>query len=153
MTDTWLDELYQMHNEDKAKQQTLQKSDPLDLSVLSKNRVELAAAVMRSVNAHNLIRRLQSALLGGKGIIYIFDSKDDYDRVISLVWQGPISNARKPNPEDPTEYQYISVGARGKRLYVNDQEVSSLTPEALKKALVEAAKKPGKIKRGNQTKK
>lgn len=153
MTDTWLDELYQMHNEDKAKQQSLQKNDPLDLSILSKNRVELAAAVMRSVNAHNLMRRLQSALLGGKGIIDVFDSKDDYDRVITLVWQGPISNARKPDPEDPTEYQYISVSARGKKLYVNDQEVTSLTPEALKKALVEAAKKPGKIKRSNKAKK
>lgn len=146
MTDTWLDELYRMHNEDKAKQQALQKN-VADLNVLPENRAELAAAVMRSVNAHNLMRRLQSALLGGKGIIDIFDSKDDYDRIITLVWQGPISNARKPDPEDPTEYQYISVGARGKRLFVNDQEVASLTPEALKIALVEAAKKPGKLKR------
>ena len=95
----------------------------------------------------SLARRLQSALLGGKGIIDIFDSQDDYDRIITLVWQGPISNARKPNPEDPAEYQYISVGARGKRLFVNDKEVTSLTPEALKIALVEAAKKPGKLKK------
>jgi len=153
MTDNWLDELYRMHNEDKTKQQSSKKTAPLDMSVLSKNRVELAAAVMRTVNAHTLMRRLQSALLGGKGIIDVFDSKDDYDRIITLVWQGPISNARKPNPEDPTEYQYISVGARGKKLYVNDQEVTSLTPEALKIALVEAAKNPGKVKRDNKAKK
>ncbi len=152
MPDNWLDELYQMHNEDKAKQQASEKTDPLDLSVLSKNRVELAAAVLRSVNALNLVRRLQSALLGGKGIIDTSDSRDDYDRVITLVWQGPISNARKPNPEDPTEYQYISIGVRGKKLYVNDQEVTSLTPEALKSALVKAAKKPGKIKRSDKSK-
>lgn len=153
MADNWLDELYRMHDQDKTKQQTLQKSDPLDLSVLSKNRVEVAAAVMRSVNAHNLMRRLQSALLGGKGIIDVFDSKDDYDRIITLAWQGPISDARKPNPEDPIEYQYISVGARGNKLYVNGQEVASLTPEALKRALLEAAKKPGRFTPNGKVKK
>jgi len=147
MTDNWLDELYQMHDEDKAKQQTSEKIDPLNLNVLSKNRVELAAAVLRNVNAHNLIRRLQSALLGGKGIIDISDNQDDYDRVITLAWQGPISNARKPNLEGPTKYQYIAIGARGEKLYVNDQEVTPLTPEALKSALVKAAKKPSKTKR------
>lgn len=147
MSDNWLDELYRMHNEDKAKQQALEKPAPLDLSVLPENQAELAAAVMRSVNAHNLMRRLQSALLGGKGIVNIFDSKDDYDRMITLAWQGPISKARKPNPEDPSDYHYISVGARGKRLFVNDQEVTALTPEALKAALVEAAKNPGKLKK------
>lgn len=99
------------------------------------------------------MRRLQSALLGGKGIIDVFDSKDDYDRIITLVWQGPISNARNPNPEAPTKYQYISVGARGKKLDVNDQKVTSLTPEALKIALVEAAKPPSKAKRDNKAKK
>ena len=144
MADNWMDELYQMHEEDKTKQEAQKKVVPLDLSILSQNRIELAAATLRSVNAHAVMRRLQSALLGGKGVIDTFDSKDDYDRIITLIWQGTFSTARKPDPHASEEYWYISVGAKGKRLYVNDKEVAPITPEALKAALVKAAKSPGR---------
>jgi hypothetical protein len=58
------------------------------------------------------------------------------------VWQGPVSNARTPDPDDPEDYKYIMVGACGKTLYVNGKKLKSITPEALQKALVVAAKDP-----------
>jgi hypothetical protein len=148
MTD-WMDELYKMHQEDKGKQNS-KKVDPLDLSVLSKNRIELAAATLRSVNAMAVMRRVQSALLGGKGAIDTFDNESDYDRVIILCWQGVLSAARKPDPGEP--FWYISAGACGKKLYVNGKEVTPITPEAFKKAIVQAAKKPGKSNNGENSK-
>lgn len=147
----WLDELYKMHEEDKGKQPP-RKAEPLDLSILSKNRVELAAATLRSVNALAVMRRVQSALLGGKGIIETLDTGDDYDQVIILSWQGTISTAQKPNPETFETYWYISVGARGKKLYVNGKEVKPITPEALRAAIVKAAKNPGKAKYNDNSK-
>lgn len=144
MDENWMDELYRMHEEDKSKQETKKKVAPLDLSILSQNRIELAAATLRSVNAHAVMRRLQSALLGGKGVVDTFDSKGDYDRIITLAWQGTFSTARKPDPQTSEEYWYISVGAKGKRLYVNDKEVTPITPEAFKAALVKASKNPGR---------
>jgi hypothetical protein len=63
---------------------------------------------------------------------------------MSLAWQGPISEARKPDPKSTEAYQYILIGVREGKLYVNDKEVAVATPETLKQALVEAAKKPGR---------
>lgn len=151
MADNWMDELYQMHNEDKAKQEVSKKNvAPLDLSILSKNRTEMAAAAMRSVNALAVVRRLQSALLGGKGIIDTFDGQEDYDQTITLAWQGTFSTARKP--EGMGHYWCVLVGARGKKIFVNHNEVTPLTPENFKAALVEAAKTPIKVKPNKNSK-
>ena len=66
----------------------------------------------------------------------------DYDRAIALLWQGPISDARLPRPDDPDEVYGIVIGAKGDKLYVNGRQVSPVTPEGLKPALVWAAKTP-----------
>jgi hypothetical protein len=89
---------------------------------------------------------VQKALLGGEGVLDIFDRAGNYDRVITRAWQGPISAARKPNPNDPEPYNYILVGVRKDKLWVNGKSLPETTPEALKAALVEASKKPGREK-------
>jgi hypothetical protein len=148
MTD-WLDELYQLHEQDKAKRQ--EEMAQLDLSILGKHR-PTSTGILRHSNALNLLRRVQKALLNGKGVIEVFDQKSDYDHALTLVWQGPISAARKPNPNDLEPYQYILVGVKDARLYVNGKEVNPPHPENLKAALVEAAKNPAKSKPNKNSK-
>ena len=142
MGDNWLDELRQLHEQDKTSQQA--DIEQLDLSVLSAQRVKQAADLLRQADAHNLLRQVQKALLNGKGVIDVFEHTKRYDRTISLAWQGPISAARKPDPKNPEAYQYILIGVRAGRIYVNDKEMTPATPEALKIALLEAAKKPAR---------
>lgn len=137
----WLDELYQLHEEDKAKQQ----EKNLDLSVLEKDR-PTSTGILRHSNALNLLRRVQKALLNGKGIIEVLDHNNEYDHALTLIWQGPISAARKPDPDGPEEHKFILIGAKDARLYVNGKEVMPPHPENLKASLVEAAKNPGKAK-------
>lgn len=137
MTD-WLDELQKLRRADQKKRLRKQTGDTLDLSVLQPQ----AADLLRQCDAHKFLRRVQDVLLGGKGELDFFEQAGKYDRVISLVWQGPVSQARKPNPEDPASYRYIFVGARGGKVYVNGKPLPAITPEALKSALVEGSKKP-----------
>lgn len=139
MTD-WLDELHQLREEDKAQRQADLKS--LNLSVLTSQQVETTTLLLHRCDAHNLLRRLQKVLLDGKGTIDIFEQKSNYDRIITLAWQGPISAARIPDPEDPEDYNYIYVGVKRGKVYVNGEELSPVTPDALKPALVKAAKNP-----------
>jgi hypothetical protein len=138
MSDDWLEELQKLRAEDEARQQALE--EPADMSVI--NSQIQAGQALRQCDAHNLLRKVQKALLGGKGIIDIFDTTQQYDRAIALIWQGPISNARLPRPEDPDDYLYILVGAKGDQVYVNHRRLKNVTPEALKAALLWASKKP-----------
>lgn len=142
MSDNWLDELHQLHEQDKASRQAAMEQ--LDLSILPSQPGKQAADLLRQADALNLLRQVQKALLKGKGVIDIFEQTQRYERAVSLAWQGPISAARKPDPKNPEKYQYILIGVREGQLYVNDKEVNPVTPEALKKALVETAKKPGR---------
>ncbi len=139
MTD-WLDELDDIRKDDETKQQ--EQKAKIDLS--SSNRYEQATSVLKICNVHTLLRRVNGALLHDKGVIDIFDRTDEYDRAITLVWQGSVSKARTPDTTDPSEFQYIVVGAKGSKLYVNGRNLKSNTPETLKKTLVWAAKNPKK---------
>jgi hypothetical protein len=81
----------------------------------------------------------------------VFDQAHDYDRLLALVWQGPISEARRPDPNDPELYSYILVGVRQGKVWVNSKRLPEATPEVLKQALLAACKnprreKPGKLK-------
>ena len=138
MSDDWLDELQKLREEDEVRQRT--QVEALDTSVL--NRQNQAGQALRQCDAHNLLRKVQKVLLGGKGVIDIFDTTQQYDRAIALIWQGPISNTRLPRPEDPDDYLYILVGAKGDKVYVNHRRLKNVTPEALKAALLWASKKP-----------
>jgi hypothetical protein len=145
MSDEWLEQLHQLHEADKAqhqaeakkKQQQVQRNPASDL--------------LRQSKAHELLRQVQRALLGGQGTLDIFDRAGDYERVITLAWQGTISAADRPDPDDPKEYNYILVGVRQGKLWVNGKQVPSATPEALKVALLKASKNPGREKRGKYT--
>ena len=138
MSDDWLEELQKLRAEDEARQQV--QEEPVDMSVI--NRQNRAGQALRQCDAHNLLRKVQKVLLGGKGIIDIFDTTQQYDRAIALIWQGPISNARLPRPDDPDDYLYILVGAKGDQVYVNHRRLKNITPEGLKAALLWASKKP-----------
>jgi hypothetical protein len=143
MSDDWLAQLRQLHEADKTKRET---ALPLLSEPPPQNQ---AAELLRQLQAHQLLRQVQKALLGGQGTLDIFDRAGDYDRMISLVWQGPISAARKRDPNDPEPYNYILVGVRQDKVWVNGKPLSEATPEALKTALVEASRKPGQEKKAN----
>lgn len=142
MSDDWLNQLRQLRERDKASRQPVEEA--VDLSVLLAQRVQQAADLLRQADALNLLRQVQKALLDGKGILDVFSQTQRYDRAISLAWQGPISEARKPDPKSTEPYQYILIGVKEDKLYINDKEVAAASPEVLKEALLEAAKKPGR---------
>ncbi len=142
MSDDWLTQLQQLHDDDKAKNQT--PPEALDLSVLQKDKHKKAIKLLHKSKAHELLRQMQKTLLGGGGALDIHEQASDYERVISLVWQGPLSAARRPDPDDPEPYSYITVGVRDQALWVNGKRVAKATPAALKAALLQAAKKPGR---------
>ncbi len=134
----WLDQLKALRDESEAAEKTAEQTP--GPTVLSEQ--EKATLALKDSQAHKLLRRVQSVLLGGKGLIDIFDRTNEFDQAIALVWQGPIAKARVPRPDDPAKQQYIIVGAKGENLYVNGKRLKLNTPEALKPALVTAAKKP-----------
>lgn len=135
----WLEEIAKIRAEDEAKRNPEKpESEPN-----SQERVGEAIRLLKQVEAHNSLRKVQKTLLNGKGIIDIFDTSEQYDRVFALIWQGPVSAARNPSPNSPEELFYILVGARQNKIYVNGKPLKDNTPEALKKALVEASRKPG----------
>lgn len=138
----WLDTLAKIRQNDKAEHESDTKANSLglDLSVLGKQ--NQAARLLSICDAHNLLRRVQGVLLAGKGTVDIFDRTKEYERAIALVWQGPVSQACIPNPQNPEPYQYILVGATSSKIFVNGQELDFITPEALKRALVWAAENP-----------
>jgi hypothetical protein len=136
----WLDALGEIRQQDKTQREKQAKADDLDLSVIGKQ--NQATRLLSICDAHKLLRRVQTILLGGKGMIEVFDRSSDYEQAIALVWQGSVSQARIPNPQDPEPYQYIMVGATSRKVYVNGRALEFVTPEALKEGLVWAAKNP-----------
>lgn len=138
MTD-WLDDLYNIRREDEERLNKHKKDAPLDLSVLGRR--EQAVSAMRVIEAHKILRRVNDALLNGKGVIKdIQDAK--YDQGLALIWQGPVSQARPPRPEDSDKCRFIIVTAKGKQVFVNHTPLKNITPEEFKAALVKAAKEP-----------
>ncbi len=148
MSDNWLDELRQLHEDDKALHQVKIERQQRQEQEEQAQR-NLAFELLQQSQAYKLVRQVQKNLLGGGGALDFFDNAYDYERVISLVWQGPISAARRPNPNDPAEYSYILVGVKKGKLCVNGQPLPASTPTALKNALLKAAKNPERTKRGN----
>jgi len=135
----WLDDLYKIRREDEERENKHKKDTSLDLSVLGRR--DQAISAMRVIEAHKLLRRVNDALLNGKGIIK--DIQDaQYDQGLALIWQGPVSKARPPRLDDPDNCRFIIVTARGKQVFVNHNPLKGITPEEFKAALVKAAKEP-----------
>ena len=145
MSDDWLEDLYQLYEEDKAKRQAEAEAEAKKKQQ-EEARQNQASELLRQSRAYELLRQVQKALLGGNGLLDVFEASNDYDRTITLVWQGSISEARKPDPEDPADCYYILVGVRHGRVWVNDRPLSSPTPKALQIALLQAAKNPERQK-------
>lgn len=120
----WLDELDNLYEQDKQSQQ--QVVEELDLTILNR---PSAADILRNIEAMKLLHRVQSLLLRGGGTLDVYERSGPYDRAVTLVWQGPISNARRPDPEDNSDYQFIAVGVRGSDVYVNDALLNLPTPK------------------------
>lgn len=139
MSDDWLQQLRQLRENDRTRRQDRPGARE---QVHSPQRQ--ASDLLRQARAHELLRQVQKTLLDGQGLLDIFERKGQYDRVLTLVWQGPISAARKPDPDDPAGYSYILVGVRNGRLWVNGKALPEATPAALQAALVLAAKNPGR---------
>ena len=144
MNDDWLDQLKQLHEADKHKEQA-QEPD-LNLSILQK-KSQAAINLLRRSRAHDLLRQVQKTLLNSGGTLEVHDQTSDYERAITLVWQGPISAARRPDENDPEPYNYILVGVRQDKLWVNGKSLKDASSEALKSALLQACKKPGREKK------
>ena len=151
MSDDWLEQLSQLHEADKAKHQIKTEAQSKQEQAQQARRKQ-AIDLLRQSQAHELLRQAQKNLLGGGGTLDIFNQSGGYERVITLSWQGPISAARRTTPDDPEEYSYIMVGVRKERLWVNGKRVADNTPEALKTALLEACKNPGREKPDNKAK-
>lgn len=147
MSDDWLKDVHQLREESKRQAEAEQQKADSDNSK--------ANQLLKQVQAHSLLRNLQKALLGGGGDLIPIKSGDNpldpikdakYVQAISLAWQGPIHEPRKPNSDDSDDIQYILVGVTKQgQLHVNGKRVKP-TEDTLKAALVEASKKPQIIK-------
>jgi hypothetical protein len=144
VSDPWLDQLRRLYDEDKAKRDAKKPKKP------AKPPASRAGEILRKSQAHQSLRDVQKFLLNGGGTLDIFDRADDYDRGITLAWQGPISAARKPDINDPEPYNYILVGVRDNALWVNGKRLADNKPDTLKMALLEASKNPEQEKRNKQ---
>jgi hypothetical protein len=150
--DSWLAQLKQLRQADEARQrvQELQRKRLQD-------QTGPTADLMSQSRAHALLRQVQKVLLGGEGIINVYEDVEGYDQALVLMWQGAVSKARKPDwVEEP--YSYILVGVKEGQVWVNGQALSEASPEAMKTALLAASKEPkrrwvggtgGKQKRGS----
>lgn len=143
--DDWTTQLKQLHENDKAKHQAVAEAEAKKKQQ-EQDKKNHISELLRHSRAYELMREVQKLLLNGKGVLDVFEASNDYERTITLAWQGPISDARRPNPEDPDDCYYIQVGVRHGRLWVNDKPLSPPTPNALKIALLKAAKNPERQK-------
>jgi transcriptional regulator with XRE-family HTH domain len=135
MTD-WLDDLRKIRVEKLAASQPKPLSSP----------PPAADDLLRQCKALELLRQVQKALLGGEGLLNVPLEQNKYEAVLTLVWQGPIYAARKPDENTTEDMFFIMVGVKKNQVYVNGKKLADSTPEALKVMLVEAAKSPGVIK-------
>jgi hypothetical protein len=144
VSDPWLDQLRRLHDEDKAKREAKKPKKP------EKPPESRANEILRKSQAHQSMRDVQKFLLSGGGTLDIFNKDDDYERGVTLAWQGPISEARKPDINDPEPYHYIVVGVRNDALWVNGKRLANTKPATLKAALLEASKNPEQEKQSKQ---
>ncbi len=132
----WVAQLRQLHDTDKTRRQA-ETSQQLRIRTQYQKEAEL----MRHSRAHALLRHVQQTFLDGEGIIKVFENVEGYTLVLVLMWQGPISSARRPDRlEEP--YSYISVGVKEGKLWVNGKPLPNVTPKALKAGLLQACKDP-----------
>jgi hypothetical protein len=141
-SDTWLDQIRRLYEEDKLRLQAEQAHEQP-----APAQPDTAANLLGQTKAHLLLRQVQKALLNGGGLLEVLDQPEDYDRAIVLMWQGPISAARKPD-QAGEDYNYVLVGVRQTKVWVNGKAIREPTPEALRLSLLAACKKPRRSRAG-----
>ena len=141
MSDDWLAQLKQLYQDDLDQREAIATTEQ-ELADQKKAVEEAIAVLLRNSQAHELLRRVQKALLNGKGTLTVYDKTRKFDRAIVLAWQGPISDARRPLPDSGEPINFILVGVRQGKLWVNQQPLDAPTPTALKAALLAAGKNP-----------
>lgn len=141
MSNTWLAQLRQLHDEDRAKREA-EAAQQQQLAQQELVQQDAITVLLRDSRAHELLRQVQKALLNGNGTLTVYDKARTFDKAIVLAWQGPISDARRPTPDNSDPVFYILIGVRQGQLWVNQQPVKTPAPTALKAALLEAAKNP-----------
>ena len=99
--------------------------------------------LLKEARAFEFLRDIRRELLGGAGRIESFDNSGGYDLVLALMWDGPISQPRKPSAGSSDGY-HIFVAVRDRQLWVNGRPIAANTAEALQMALLEAARSPGR---------
>jgi hypothetical protein len=134
--EAWLEQIRQLHEADKLRLQAEQAREKR-----AQAEPGAAAKLLSQTQAHLLMRQVQSVLLNGGGRLEIVEQPEDYDRAIVLMWQGPISAARRPD-QAGEDYSYILVAVRQNKVWVNGKAIAATTPEALKAGLLAACKKP-----------
>ncbi len=143
--DDWLGEISEIR--DQAIEAAKDREKTLDLSVLKREKKRRAADILKVIDAHNALRKVNSVLLNRKGVID-FQVSEQYDNSIALIWQGPLNKPRKPSHNDVSDLYCILIGTKDKKAFVNGKALQFNTPEDLKAALVQAAKRPGRKSRG-----
>ena len=141
MSDDWLRQLRQLHEADKARIEA--EAHKIEASQQQEQaRLDKAVALLRGARAHELLRQVQKALLDGQGTLGLHENPKDYDRAIVLAWTGSIGNAKRPDFKSAEPYYYIMVAVRDDQLWINDQVLPVSNSEAMKRALLEAARNP-----------
>jgi len=136
--DEWLTQLRQLHEADKAKQ-----SEPDQQN----QKVGKQRDLLQRAKVYQLMRQVQKYFLDGGGLLDASKGVGRYDRAITLVWQGPVSQARRPNSKDPSDYFYVRVGLRSGALWVNDRRTSATTSDELRHHLFQVCQKPARFNR------
>lgn len=145
MSDQWQAQLQQIHNADKIKRQAQTAK-----AQAAAQQQDDAAELLRRHRAHELLRLVQKNLLDGQGLLTVYETPRKFDRAIVLAWQGPVSDARRPDPKSDEDYQYILIGVMDGQVWVNHQPVVPANPTTLKAALLQAAKNPAVQKSKNK---
>lgn len=131
--DDWGSQLRQLYEADKARRQAQEPSEAAPEPEV------VAAQLLQRCRAHDLMRQLQKTLLNGGGNLRFYEQVGGYVQAVALMWSGPVSAATKPPRIEDVDAAII-VGANEEGVFVNDSRLSEVSPEALKRALLERAR-------------
>ena len=134
----WLAELRKLHTVDQRKRRhTAGKAEE----------IRPQADLLKQAKAYPLMRQVQKNFLNGGGLLDASEGVGRYDRAVTLVWQGSVSEPRRPNPKDPSDYFYVQVGLRRGDLWVNNRRTPAKTMAELRHYILKACQSPAKFDR------
>jgi hypothetical protein len=132
--DEWLAQLRQVYEADRARQQAEREREAYDEAQVT------AEQLLQQCKAHGLVRQVQKTLLDGGGQLHFYQDVGGYEQAIVLMWAGPISDARKPAKIADVDASII-VGANDGGVFVNDEKLADVSPDGLRRRLLEVAQR------------